>query len=149
MIRISYPPFVVFFDSLIAILFVMAINQSGGYNVIVPEDSQLDWELVLSTPQGYYLNGSNASFRPTESTFLVPCSGKRECSTSPFTGHDMYMVMPKRIFADISAIVFYATQVGCKSANFYITTTGQLDAKKTLDENPCLREINNISELLR
>ena len=144
---ISYPPFIVFFDTLAVILFVLILNQSAETTFILPETDNSGYifdhaKLIYKSNDRYYFEDGNL-FQPEkgESILSIPCEEHLACQTLALkkSVHDVFVLIPDNIYSDGAKLALTAINNGCSGFKVFISRSGLIDKKKTFVENPCMK----------
>lgn len=139
--KYSYPPFIVFFDAVAIILFMLLLNQNQGITVDPPERFSLRDAEYARFSSGQVLV-STQTLQPIKQDMpiAIPCGGSVLCGGITSESGEM-MVLPDRVNVELAKVIYWATQNGCKKLNVVLRSSGQVDRVKTAEENSCVKKI--------
>lgn len=154
---ISYPPFIVFFDTIAVILFVLILNQTAGAEFVLPKSNGSkeifrNAELVYKrVDKLYYENGSVFQAEKYDSIYLAPCDAYFACRrlASWKGASDVYVVVPDDVYSEGAKLVMTTINHGCSGLRVFISRDGSVDRKKTYAENPCMGNVPGVDRWLK
>lgn len=155
---ISYPPFIVFFDTVAVFLFLLILNQSAGAEFVLPPSG--NGERIFEGAQIVYRRDNNFFFEedgkrvPIEemdAMYFVPCKEFAACRrvSTRYTNTGVYVFIPEGLHAAGAKFAMVAVNNGCSSIQIYIAETGEIDRERTYQKNACVQKIANIEHWVK
>lgn len=153
---VSYPPFIVFFDTIAVILFFLILNQNKTIDIQLIENRLFDGaELIYKKHEHYHrLSGEIYERKQFESEFyyLLECKARiLECKNAmhKYKTKDVFILLPDSTYNDISELTFLALEKKvCSKIKYSIAATGRIDYVKLQKDNPCLSKLSGFNELV-
>jgi hypothetical protein len=151
--RLSYPPFIVFFDTIAILLFILILNQNKTIEITIPSDKIVSGAIVLYKNNNVFRNASdNSLFEAKEYSLPLACEQQIECQEARKKyggGVNAYILLPDEVFNKIGKISILAfSKASCTSVEYVINKDGELDLKKLAEQNECLNEIYGFKEMV-
>lgn len=154
---ISYPPFIVFFDTIALILFVLILNQTAGASFVLPsaDDGYRVFKNaeLLYKKDGlmYYEDGSPYNIQRAGFITLITCTKHKSCRmlAQSKRADSIYVLVPDYLYAEGAKLVMTAINQGCSGLNVYIALNGQIDRNVTYEKNVCLQNVNGVANWLK
>lgn len=151
----AYPPFIVFFDTIAIFLFVLILNQSSGFEFVLPEEGGnsklfLGARMVYEKDGNYWFDDTNTRF-PVEDVdvyTMVNCDVNLSCQNARHRRRvsRIYILIPESLHSEGGKISMLVSKNGCSSLKLYISMEGTVDRRKTYAFNPCLKNINGVDK---
>lgn len=133
----SYPPFIVFFDTLAIILFFLLIRQESSVDVRMQGvELPPGFSIVLEGDPGHVQRESD------DVEILLPCNQLPQCRTRQ--PGNTQVKLPLSLVNEIGRLKLLSASKKCGKIVVYVDPDGRIDRQITVDHNPCLREIVNI-----
>ena len=130
----SYPPFVVFFDTLVIVTFTLLVKQDSGVQISLVSAGRL--------PPGFEVMSdaaANDNTRPTDDVEMF-----LSCEASPHCGVGFSIKLPLYLVSEIGRFKLLASAANCGKTDVVVDTSGYIERKKTADKNSCLLSHRNI-----
>jgi len=133
--KYSYPPFVVFFDTLVIVTFTLLVKQGSGGQVILDTSQPL--------PPGFQVVSTGANDDSTDDVEMsLPCDGSLYCDVG-------YKIkLPLDVVSEIGRFKLLAYEAKCGKTDVLLDGTGHIARKKTVDKNMCLQGYKYIQRYL-
>lgn len=133
----SYPPFIVFFDTLAIIIFFLLIRQESSVDVRI-QGTELPpgFNIVLEDEFGHARRDSD------DVEILLPCDQLPQCRTRQ-PGKPQ-VKLPLGLVNEIGRLKLLSASKKCGKIVVFVDPVGHIDRRITVDHNPCLHEIENI-----
>lgn len=153
----SYPPFVVFFDTIAMFLFVLILNQGGAITLELPEDRLIVEAKVIYQDENTLLmhdasSGAVIDLSSKDVYFVESCGEQRECiaARNRSSNREYSMLLPDTLTIEMSKITTLAMRTrACSSFVGVVMPSGRLDRDKTLVRNPCLLKLQGIDSWIK
>lgn len=144
----SYPPFIVFFDTVIILLFILILNQNKDINFKIPDDKLFSGAAIVTIVDGAFYSIDERKLIDTKKMdvfFTLPCTTQIECVRARETYYkNVYIFFPDKLTVEASKISTLALRSGCSGFIAVVGDNGFIDRKKTREENPCMSSISGI-----
>ena len=145
----SYPPFVVFFDTVAVLLFILILNQSKGVEFRIPADRLFDGgEIVVSEGEElkYFKSGEVVDVDTPEVTYSLPCAQQQEClyALAQHPAKRLFVLLPSKLIGELSLTATMAAKSGCPGFVGIVGINGTLDRQATLTANTCMNSIPGV-----
>jgi hypothetical protein len=142
----SYPPFVVFFDTVAILLFILILNQNKGISFRIPEEQLFQGaRLVYSVGEElrYVDTGTTVDTFTPDVLYMAQCSEQSECvaASRSLGSKEVKILFPDSLTSEISKISTLAIKSGCAGFTPVVGKVGTLDREATLRENSCMSTI--------
>jgi hypothetical protein len=153
---VSYPPFIVFFDTIAVILFFLILNQNQHITIEITEKKLFKDALIVYKQDRYYYKTTGEEYiRDKEEDdfyYFLDCDKRIfECNAaiSKYKTTDVFIVLPDKVYNDISKLTTLAFgKKVCASIKYHIAKTGQIDYLQLQKDNPCLNKLNGFNDLV-
>ena len=150
---VSYPPFIVFFDTIAVFLFFLILNQNKQIVIEPPEKSLFTGAEIIYKQEGHYFRLTGGEYQPSPSDgdfiYFLDCKNRLfECQQAKSEhGNDVYILLPQMVYNDIAKLTVLAFgSQACTNIKYYISVEGGLDYVKIKKRNPCLNKIPGFKE---
>jgi hypothetical protein len=142
----SYPPFVVFFDTVAILLFILILNQNKGISFKIPEEQLFQGArlvYLVDDELRYVDSGTQVDTFTPDVLYMAPCTAQFECVAAgrSLESKDIKILFPDALTSEISKITTLAIKSGCSGFTPVVAEVGSLDREATLRENPCMSTI--------
>ena len=84
---------------------------------------------------------SQADSNRAEFYDVVSCQTLPYCGESVMQRENRFVVIPDRLLSEAARLSYAVSRLGCNGLNIHVFTNGQVDRKKTLAQNPCMKDI--------
>lgn len=150
----SYPPFVVFFDTVAILLFILILNQSKGVDFILPEDRLFQGARLIYFVDGewHFVDTKEAvDTTAVDVIYMSPCEKQLECIavSNGMKSSSINIIFPDHLTTEISRISTLAIKFGCSGFVSIIGKNGTVDREATFKRNSCMKTIPGVSAWVR
>lgn len=151
---VSYPPFIVFFDTIAVILFLLIMNQDQRVTIELPENKLFTGAEIIYKKNSHYFRLSGGEYKPKKKEdnfiYFLECKPRFfECRESKKNNIESFILLPDIVYNDIAKLTLLAfgTKI-CTSVKYVITEMGQIDYHRLQKDNPCLNKLTGFSDLV-
>lgn len=149
----SYPPFIVFFDTVVILLFTLMLNQNKDITFEIPkEDIFHGAQLVFENEnQLYYVqNGAVVDTTTSDIFYMAPCKEQKKCidASKKIPIGSVKILFPDTLTVEISKISTLSIKSGCSGFISIIGNNGKIDRHATFNKNSCMSSISGIDNWL-
>lgn len=152
---VSYPPFIVFFDTIAVILFLLIMNQDQRVTIEPPEKNLFTGADIVYKKNNRYYRLSGGEYKPKKEegdfVYFLDCKPRfSECREAKKYSPESYILLPDIIYNDIAklTVLVFGTKT-CTSVKYSITEAGQLDYRKLQKDNPCINKLPGFNERVK
>jgi hypothetical protein len=140
----TYPPFIVFFDTLAVLLFYLLVRQSSPINIEIPgSELPAGFEAVTSSNE-------SADESLVDLELKLPCQDVQQCAVLFGDKSEEFMLrLPQKLVDEIARLKLISSESGCGKLNIVIGADGRIDRLKTIEKSDCLSSIPKILEWAR
>jgi len=154
----AYPPFIVFFDTIAIFLFVLILNQSSGFEFVLPKKSTHPY--IFSGARIVYEKNGNLWFDDSGQRFvaedidvysMVDCDHQPLCATARRNRgtSKVHVLIPESLHSEGGKISMVVSKLGCSSLKVHISPRGTVDREATFASNACMKKINGVENWVR
>ncbi len=135
----SYPPFIVFFDTLAIIIFFLLIRQESGVQIEIQGDE---------LPPGFSIIQANTTERDRQHSddveILLSCSELYQCPEAQPGGAQVKL--PLSLVNEIGQLKLLSASMKCGEIDVIVSPDGHINRQMTANRNQCIRGIAKIKE---
>ena len=148
----SYPPFVVFFDTVVIFMVLLLLNQKSGVTLEFPQDKLIQGARVVELDKNTdavldLFTGNSLTINSNYIYFHEPCGSQEECmhAKQRFSEKKLAILIGEKTTEEVSKITSLSMRNGvCTSLSISISSSGAIDRRKTVANNPCLKRITGV-----
>lgn len=154
---VSYPPFIVFFDTIAVFLFLLVLNQDRRLEIEIPQNRLFYGAEIIYKKDSNYYNISGGLFIPSQlnmdAAYLLDCKQQLECREAKIKhGNNvaLYILLPKPIYREIAELTVAAFGTkACAGLKYTINESGVLDYTEIQKNNPCLNKLSGFNKRVK
>ena len=154
---VSYPPFIVFFDTIAVILFLLIMNQHQRLIIEIKGNSLFTDAEIIYKKNNRYLRTSGEEYKPKKGEgdfyYFMDCEQRIfECreAFARYKTKDVYILLPEPVYNDIAklTVLAFGTKI-CTGVKYSIAKMGQIDYQQLQKDNPCLHRMPGFDERVK
>jgi hypothetical protein len=148
---VSYPPFIVFFDTIAVFLFFLILNQNKAVDIVLPPVLWNDAELFYEKDNHYFPVGGGNEYKGKNMELLLDCGKQIQCIQAKRRyGDNVYILLPEEVFDKISKLTMMAFETeSCSSVKYTVNKNKKLDYKTIQQDNDCLNKIAGFTKMIQ